>query len=262
MSALPSERASLEVDSAPSRRIPILAALVAAGLGLGALALWRSGPEASPAAAPVEKVEVPTISADRLKERIEKEPGLLVAFVGTRSYFDERRIPGAICVPYAGIEANFSNMKRDREIVLYCGCCAGDSEGISGNATRRLKEMGFKNVAHLRGHFAAWQSLRYRCEGTNPGAPVERAYENARQKEELDGFAAESWRRRTELADAIASERNAGRKAEMERRLAEADRESELRGLALKRRISQENGDVEKVKAIDEMIEARQGKKK
>jgi phage shock protein E len=258
-----------EILRPKSVRVPILVACGAIGLGLGALAMMMLTPKEVPAPpAPAaeskpaaEKVEVATVSAERLKERMERERDLLVAFVGSKSYFDERRIPGAICVPYAGIEANFGSMNRERAIVLYCGCCAGDSDGISGNAARRLMDMGFRNVAHLRGHFAAWQSMRYRCEGTNPETPVERAFENARQKEQLDAFVSETGRRRVELATAIAAERNPERKSEMERRLAETDREAELRGLELKRRISEENGDVQKVKEIDELIEARRKKK-
>ena len=244
----------------------ILVACGAAALALAALAAMWFSPREVPVPAgetkkAVEAAEVPTVSAEQLKSRMERERDLLVTFVGTKTYFDERRIPGAICVPYQGLDANFGQMNRSRPIVLYCGCCAGESDGISGNAVRRLVEMGFRNVAHLRGHFAAWQSLGYRCEGTNPGAPVERAYENALQKDELDRFAAETVRRRGELATAIAAERHPARKAEMETRLAETDRESDLKGLELKRRISEENGDVQKVKEIDAMIEARRNRK-
>ena len=225
-------------------------------IGAGAIILLTRETPSTVNVAPAIVVDV---TAARLKERMQTDRNLLVAFVGSRTYFEERHIPTSVCVPYDELDTYFASVDPRRDIVLYCGCCAGISEGISGNAARRLMEKGFRNVAHLRGHFAAWQAAQYACEGTRPDAPVERAFANARQKEELDQFAVETRRRRGELSAALGSEKNPARRAEMEKRLAEADKESELQGLALKRKISVENGDVEKVKSIDKLVESKRG---
>lgn len=187
--------------------------------------------------------DIPAVSASELKRRLDAREDFLLVFVGSAQYFEERRIPGATCVAAAEIVGKLSAF-RDREIILYCGCCAGASDGVSGLAVRQLLEAGFRRVSHLSGHFAAWQGAGYPCEGTNPAASFEQAYANEEQKSRLDRYQAETTKEREDLA-------------RQQKDLDAFDRSKEVEGLRLKRTIAEENGDQAKVAEIDRLLRER-----
>ncbi|MBI2933738.1 MAG: rhodanese-like domain-containing protein [Planctomycetes bacterium] len=216
-------------------------------------------PVASPP--PMPAGSVPVVTADELKARLDSGEDLVVAFIGSRSYFEERHIPGAICVPYEEITTTFQPMDREREIVLYSGCCAGATEGVSGNAVRLLQSMGFTHARHLYGHYAAWQAAQYLSDGTNPVRVTETAYQDAQGKQRLDNFVAEVNRRRSELRLAIESERDPARRQELLNSLTELDAQLEIEGLMLKRQMALEAGNQEKVDDIDRMLKERTSRK-
>ncbi|MCB0034004.1 MAG: hypothetical protein KDE51_08295 [Anaerolineales bacterium] len=76
-------------------------------------------------------------------------------------------IPGSVAIPRGVLEfyadptssMHHPEMQLDRRTILYC---AGG--GRSALAADLLQSMGYKNVAHLEGGFAAWQTA---------GQPVE-----------------------------------------------------------------------------------------
>lgn len=209
-------------------------------------------PAPGPAAAPA------LVAAAALKAKLDAGRDLLLVFVGTESFFRERHIPGAVCVDYGRLAAAFENVDRRREIVLYCGCCGDAAEGVSGLAARRLLAMGFQRVAHLEGHYAAWHAAGYPAGGTNPPPPPETAYAGEGQKRELEAFSSEQSRRRAELAAAVDGEPDPARRAELRRRLDEADQEDEIRGLRLKRRLADESGNPAKVAEIDRILKLKE----
>jgi rhodanese-related sulfurtransferase len=248
----------------------ILALAVAGTAGVRALkdctldSLRRAALSAPPDPAPIVEGAppsssggLPTLTARELKAKLDSGADVLLVFVGTSRFFEERRIPGARCVPYPDLRLAFREISRDREIILYCGCCGGASEGVSGLALRQLLDMGFQRSRHLLGHFAAWQQAGYAADGTDPAAPVEHAHANEAQRVELQAFALEVDRRRRELEAARAAETDPLRIAEIDRRLEETGREDERRGLELKRKMALENGDAAKVADIDRVLEAR-----
>src|SRR5687768_11203145 len=132
----------------------ILIALVSA---LGLIAFRRAPPVPAPAAptAPTAPApSLPIVTAAQLKARLDAGEDVFLVFVGTESFFQERRIPGARCVEYSQLDSAFGGFERSREIILYCGCCGDAAEGVSGMAVRRLQSLGFQRVSHLEGHYA------------------------------------------------------------------------------------------------------------
>ncbi len=198
------------------------------------------------------------VSASALKAKLDARRDLMLVFVGTEAFFRERHIPGAVCVDYGRLRAFFEGVDRQREIVLYCGCCGDAAEGVSGLAVRRLLSMGFGRVSHLEGHYAAWHAAGYPAGGTNPPPPPETAYADEGQKRELEAFSAEQGRRRAELAAAADAEPDPARRAALRQRLDQADREDEIRGLRLKRRLADEAGNPAKVAEIDRILKLKE----
>lgn len=231
--------------------------VVIAVLILGAVLLRK--PSASPAAqappplvSPVD--DAPTINADQLRRKLDGREEFLLLFVGTEGFFRERRIPGARCVGYAELPSLAKELPPAREIVVYCGCCSDAAEGVSGMAVKQLRSLGFTRVSHLLGHFEAWRKGGHPVEGANPATPEERAFANETQKQELDAFASESARRRKELLAALDHEKDPARVQTLRRGIEQGDREDEIRGLRLKRRLAVESGDPAKAADIDRLL--------
>jgi len=109
-------------------------------------------------ARPLRAEDVPTIRVHDLRNRLDREPKLDLVFVGAKTLFDQRRIPSSRWVPLDQVASIFENVSRDRPIVFYCGCCTGGTLGLSGWAVDALRQMGFRNVSHLDGHLAAWET--------------------------------------------------------------------------------------------------------
>ncbi len=232
--------------------------------GLPALALVAAFRRPSPPPAPAPVLArtlgpdgLPLITPQELRARLDAGGEFLLVFVGTREFFRERRIPGARCIGYSELRSVFEGLDRDREIVLYCGCCGDASGGVSGLALRQLLAMGFRKASHLAGHFAGWQKAGLAVDGTNPEPPLERAYASAAQKQDLEDFVSSHRARRGELEAALRAESDPDRRAELTGRLEAFDREEEIRGLRLKRKLALESGDAAKAADIDRMLEIR-----
>jgi thiosulfate/3-mercaptopyruvate sulfurtransferase len=124
----------------------LLISLLAAGLaGVGARAgsdPWTSADLVTP-----EKFAAMVAS---------KGPTPPVYYVGFNVLYRSKHIPGAV---YAGPAAKpegiellkqaLKNVPRDREIVLYCGCCPIDKCPNLRPAFQAARDMGFKKVKAL-----------------------------------------------------------------------------------------------------------------
>ena len=89
-----------------------------------------------------------------LKGQPEKKPAIF--HVGPRVMFAQAHIPGA---EYAGpgsqaagiqsLENVVSGLPKDKQIVLYCGCCPWDRCPNVGPSYKRLTQLGFSHVRVL-----------------------------------------------------------------------------------------------------------------
>jgi thiosulfate/3-mercaptopyruvate sulfurtransferase len=105
---------------------------------------------------------------------LKKNPAPLIFQVGPNVLYRSRHIPGSV---YAGpaskteglemLSAAVKNLPRDREIVVYCGCCPWDHCPNVEPAIRRLQQMGFKRVKAL------YLPANFKIDWIDRGYPVE-----------------------------------------------------------------------------------------
>ena len=97
-----------------------------------------------------------------------------IFMVGPNVLYRSKHIPGAV---YAGpgngeaglamLKAEADKLPRDREVVLYCGCCPWDHCPFIRPAMNLLKEMGFTKAKALylaTGFRADWLDKGYAAE--------------------------------------------------------------------------------------------------
>jgi rhodanese-related sulfurtransferase len=106
----------------------------------------------------------PKITLDRLRERIEANPELVLVEALPEKYFRHSHLPGAINVPHTEVDALAGALlpDRDAEIVVYCanGPCPN-----SGIASARLMELGYTRVADYHEGKKEWIEAGLPVEG-------------------------------------------------------------------------------------------------
>jgi 3-mercaptopyruvate sulfurtransferase SseA len=68
---------------------------------------------------PKSSSEVPRISAEELKERLDNGEEILIVDSRANSVFETRHIAGAISVPHYEVDEHLDEFPRDQEIVFY-----------------------------------------------------------------------------------------------------------------------------------------------
>jgi len=104
-----------------------------------------------------ESLEPANVGPAALKALIDQGVDLTIVFVGDELTYKAGHIRGAIRVPSDEIQARFEKEPRDRLIAVYCGCCLGSAQGLSGIAVQQLRRMKFARLLHLDGHLKAWK---------------------------------------------------------------------------------------------------------
>ena len=104
------------------------------------------------------KSEITEISAQELKQRLQKHEALTLVDVREREEFVQGHIPAATFIPrgYLELQIEQHQMDRDKPLVVYC---AGGVR--SALAARNLKEMGYTNVISLIGGFNSWKNAGF-----------------------------------------------------------------------------------------------------
>ncbi len=104
------------------------------------------------------KSEITEISAQELKQRLQKHEDLTLVDVREREEFVQGHIPDATFIPrgYLELQIEQHQMDRDKPVVVYC---AGGVR--SALAARNLKEMGYTNVISLIGGFNGWKNAGF-----------------------------------------------------------------------------------------------------
>jgi len=102
------------------------------------------------------------ITAEALKEKINKQPDLLLINVLSKDYFDDCHIKGSINIPFDVFEKRISELDKNRDIVVYCSnymCSA------SAAAYKILKKNGFEKVKAFEGGMKEWYDKGYPSQG-------------------------------------------------------------------------------------------------
>ncbi len=104
------------------------------------------------------KSEITEISAQELKQRLQKHEDLTLVDVREREEFVQGHIPEATFIPrgYLELQIEQHQVDRDKPVVVYC---AGGVR--SALAARNLKEMGYTNVISLIGVFNGWKNAGF-----------------------------------------------------------------------------------------------------
>lgn len=105
------------------------------------------------------------VDAQTLKQWIIQEDILLVDVREPVEYAEEH-IAGAKLLPSSSFDPNQYQPKPNQKIVLYC-----KSSNRSGQVARKLLDLGFSNVSHLKGGLPTWKSAGYAVE-KNKNAPI------------------------------------------------------------------------------------------
>ena len=82
--------------------------------------LWEPSPTVT---VDSEYSNVPRISLEELKEKLEAGADLVVVDVRSKEEFDQGHISGAVSIPWEEMEARYSELPLDKEIITYCARC-------------------------------------------------------------------------------------------------------------------------------------------
>jgi len=125
-------------------------------------------------------VILPACSREETQQPAQKKTGLFVINVLFKPFYDDCHIKGSINVPFPELETFVQNLDPENtEIVVYCSNYMCTS---SGQACKRLKELGFKKVWAYEGGTAEWHQKKLPVEG-----PCQRPYltkENVQHQQE------------------------------------------------------------------------------
>jgi hypothetical protein len=115
-----------------------------------------------------------TASVDNLAKRLGAKDPPLILHVGIPSQHARSHIPGAILAGpgfksegLQRLKATLKDIPRDRDIVIYCGCCPWKDCPNIAPAFKAMREAGFKNVRALELPTDFWMDWEKR------GLPVE-----------------------------------------------------------------------------------------
>ena len=82
--------------------------------------LWEPS---TPPGVPDSGSDVPRISLEQLKEKLDAGADIVIVDVRSKGDFDEGHITGAVSIPWEEIEDRYTELPRDKEIITYCGRC-------------------------------------------------------------------------------------------------------------------------------------------
>lgn len=106
------------------------------------------------------KQQIENLTPEQVKEELENGNAILIDIRESEELKQNGKIENSVHAPRGMLEfyADTSlpyhkkEFEKDNRIILYCA-----SGGRSALATTTLKQMGYKNIAHLEGGFKAWK---------------------------------------------------------------------------------------------------------
>lgn len=110
-------------------------------------------------------MSVQIIDARELKSLIESHEEFTLVNVLDEEYFNREHISGSINLPVAHLKELAGGVIPDLEekIIVYC---ASEPCSASTDGTRKLVEMGYKNVTEFAGGIEAWKEAGYQLVGS------------------------------------------------------------------------------------------------
>jgi rhodanese-related sulfurtransferase len=103
--------------------------------------------------------EVEPAKAFEILKQNRQNPDFTIIDVRTQKEYEETHIPGAVNIDFrsADFRKEINRLDRKKTYLLYC------RTGVrSAQAMKTMREMGFRNVAHISGGITAWQRANLR----------------------------------------------------------------------------------------------------
>ena len=101
--------------------------------------------------APAATQEIPTVTVEDLKQRLDRGDDLVVLDVREPHEVDIVRIEGSTVIPLGELPNRLGELDRSRDLVVHC-----KMGGRSAKAVTLLREHGFDRAANLTGGILAW----------------------------------------------------------------------------------------------------------
>ncbi len=118
------------------------------------------------------------ISAEELKNKIEKDSELMVINVLEEEAFDDCHIKDSINIPFAELEESISHLDKNQEIIVYC---ASEVSPLSQIAYDTLKKAKFKKLYLFKGGMKEWHEKNFESVG-----PCKASYLTGKNIEDSD----------------------------------------------------------------------------
>lgn len=106
---------------------------------------------ATPTAASAASQEIPAVTVEDLKARLDAQDDLLIVDVREPHEVDICRIAGSTVIPLGELPARLAEVPRDRDVVVHC-----KMGGRSAKAVGLLCEAGYTRAVNLTGGILAW----------------------------------------------------------------------------------------------------------
>jgi rhodanese-related sulfurtransferase len=98
--------------------------------------------------------KIVTITAEDLKDNLERSANFVVINVLDEDVFNDCHIKGSINIPLAKLKETVQNWDKNKSIVTYC---AQITCPLSKKAYVVLRELGFKRIAAFEGGMKEWK---------------------------------------------------------------------------------------------------------
>ncbi len=128
--------------------------VISIGIGLGFFTFSKIKNKSQ--SEPVESAEIPKISIEELKQKMEFGEDFVLIDSRSQVEYEEEHIKGAISVPYPQTEEVASGLDKNKEIIIYC---RGEKCGTSRTMGKKLIELGFENVKELPHKIKEWKEI-------------------------------------------------------------------------------------------------------
>ncbi|MEF8832730.1 MAG: rhodanese-like domain-containing protein [Candidatus Thermoplasmatota archaeon] len=99
-----------------------------------------------------------TISAEKLKEKMDAGEDFMLVHVLSEEQFRKEHIPDSINIPLGEIGRRKNELDPNKEIILYCE--SFDCEA-SPKAAEKLEKLGFRDVVDYEGGMKDWKKKGY-----------------------------------------------------------------------------------------------------
>ena len=114
---------------------------------------------------PAKYEDMPKITPEELKAKMDSGESLIVVDVNPESMYSKGHIPGAVHKPWSfkGFTED-PGLPKSILLVFYCVCANEEDSGLMGLSA--VKQYGYRNIVLLQGGTPAWEAAGYPLEAS------------------------------------------------------------------------------------------------